>query len=312
MGYYNRDDLPFQYALADSFTVLDNYFCSVMGPTHPNRYMWMTGTMDPNGQFGGPALDNSQLYGTYSWTSYADRLTAAGVPWFCYQETDSYGSNGFNVLQFLKQYYEAPESSPLYQNAMVSTPAGQFEWDALNDKLPAVSWVFPTLDVSEHPNAMPNAGAQYVASKLDAIAANPDVWAKTAVIISYDENDGLFDHVAPPVGPGYRVPAVIVSPWTLGGKVCSVAYDHTSQLRLAELVTGVSEPNIRAYRRQAFGDMSEAFGFGQGHQGFPSLPDTAGPMSLATYEASNLPLPSFPGGSQTFPVQEPGTRPHIG
>ena len=337
MGYYERQDIPFHFALADAFTIFDNYHCSVLGPTHPNRYMYMTGTIDPNGQYGGPALDNDEINGTYSWTSYPERLTAAGVSWMCYQETDSYGANGFNVLQFLKQYIDAPTDSTLYQSAMVSTPAGQFEYDALNDKLPAVSWVFPTVATSEHPNAMPNAGAAWLASKLDAIAANPEVWAKTLVIINYDENDGLFDHVVPPlpptgtadefvslnspggtvggglpIGAGYRVPCIVVSPWTVGGNVCSTPLDHTSVIRFLEQLTGVQEPNISAWRRRAFGDFTDIFGRSSARDGFPALPDTSGPLTLANYETSQFPLPVFPGAQQSFPVQERGHRPSIG
>ena len=111
---------------------------------------------------------------------------------------------------------------------------GRFEYDALHDKLPAVSWIIPTSYQSEHPDYMPADGAAFVASKIDAIALNPDVWRKTVFVLNYDENDGIFDHVAPPVpaantpgefvhrlpiGAGFRVPCIIVSPWTVGGHV---------------------------------------------------------------------------------------------
>ncbi len=78
---------------------------------------------------------------------------------------------------------------------------GQFEYDAINDQLPTVSYILPTSYQSEHPDFMPAAGADYVASKVNAIAANPDVWAKTVFILIYDENDGFFDHVVPPTAP---------------------------------------------------------------------------------------------------------------
>ena len=132
---------------------------------------------------------------------------------------------------------------------MARGPEGQFEYDAIHDKLPAVSWIIPTSYQSEHPDYMPADGAAFVASKIDAIAANPDVWAKTAFILDYDENDGIFDHVAPPVPPpgtphefvdglpiggGFRVPCIIVSPWTAGGWVCSETLDHTSVLQFLE------------------------------------------------------------------------------
>src|SRR3546814_1408199 len=107
----------------------------------------------------------------------------------------------------------------------------------------------------------------------ESIAANPDVWAKTAFILCYDENDGLFDHVPPPVPPtgtpgefvgglpiggGFRVPCIVIPPWTAGGWVCSEPLDHTSILRFLEAFTGVREPNITDWRRRTFGDMTRA------------------------------------------------------
>jgi phospholipase C len=103
---------------------------------------------------------------------------------------------------------------------------------------------------------MPADGAAFVASKIDALAANPEVWAKTLFILNYDENDGIFDHVAPPVPPvgtphefvdglpigaGFRVPCILVSPWTTRGWVSSDVFDHTSVLLFLEKFTGVHE-----------------------------------------------------------------------
>jgi phospholipase C len=337
MGYFTREDIPFQYALADAFTIFDSYHCSVFGPTHPNRYMYMTGTIDPNGEFGGPALDNNAKEGTYSWKTYPERLVETGVSWKIYQEpTGANGAPVGNVLKHMKQYIDADKNSTLYQNAMVTTPTGQFEYDAMNDKLPTVSWLMPPNVFCEHPAQLPAAGAAYVASKIDAIAANPEVWAKTAFILTYDENDGMFDHVPPPtppagtadefvtrtsptgipggglpVGPGFRVPTIIVSPWTVGGRVCSEPSDHTSILRFLERVTGVAEPNISSYRRGALGDLTSAFRFG-GARHAPALPDTGGAYNLAQYEATQLPMPVVPTSEQTVPTQEPGRRPRVG
>jgi phospholipase C len=332
MGYYEHQDIPFQRALAEAFTICDNYFCSVLGPTHPNRYMWLTGTIDPAGQFGGPALDNNVTNGAYHWPTYAEALTEAGVSWKCYQEADNYGTN---VLEYFKQFQNAPTGSPLYQNAMTIQPAGQFEIDALNDKLPTVSWLFPTSYQSEHPNYLPAAGAAFVASKIDAIAANPEVWAKTVFLLVYDENDGLFDHVPPIippagtdgewvtvttspggtasadlwVGPGFRVPCIIVSPWTAGGWVFSERSDHTSHLRFLEAVTGVPATNISAWRRGHFSNLTSAFRF-DARARPPVLPDTSGPLTVAQYTSAQYPLPAFPGADQTPPRQPRGHRPH--
>ncbi len=166
---------------------------------------------------------------------------------------------------------------------------------------------------------MPADGAAFVASKIDAIAANPDVWAKTLFILNYDENDGIFDHVVPPnppagtphefvdglpIGGGFRVPCLLISPWTTGGWVCSDKLDHTSCLQFLEKLTGVREPNISDWRRKTFGDMTTALRFGDAKKEAPLLPDTSGPLRLAEYESTFLPRPILPGAEQKAPEQE--------
>ena len=330
MGYYDRSDIPFHYALADAFTVCDHYHCSMLGPTWPNRMYWMTGTCDPDGLNGGPILDNNAPSGGYTWTTYAERLTAAGVSWKVYQQSDV---DGKNMLNEFAQFQNAPKDSTLYTSGQEFQPVGAFEYDARNDNLPTVSWILPSDVDSEHPNWTPAYGAAYIASKIDAIAANPEVWAKTVFILSYDENDGLFDHVVPPtppagtpdefvtltspggtpgaglpVGAGFRVPCIVVSPWTAGGYVASETFDHTSQLRFLEQVTGVAEPNISQWRRRTFGDLTSAFRFHHAADA-PVLPDTHGDLLVSEYEVSQLPAPTLPGADQQIPTQEPGRRP---
>jgi phospholipase C len=166
---------------------------------------------------------------------------------------------------------------------------------------------------------MPADGAAFVASKIDAIAANPDVWAKTLFILNYDENDGIFDHVPPPVpnngtphefvngvpiGAGFRVPCILISPWTAGGYVCSDTFDHTSTLRFLEKLTGVHEPNISDWRRSTFGDLTSALRFDGAKKEPPLLPDTSGRLRLAEYESTFLPAPVFPSKDQKPPEQE--------
>jgi phospholipase C len=330
MGYFTRADIPFHYALADAFTICDGYHCSVMGPTYPNRLFWMTGTNHPPGTEEGAMLGNfPPPYGT-KWKTYPERLEEAGVSWKIYHHENKKEvaegqmntmNFGFNVLACFPQFQQAPPDSPLFVKAM--TPShDQFRQDCLNDKLPAVSWIYPPGHASEHPDHMPADGAAFVAGIVDAIAANPKVWAKTAFILNYDENDGLFDHVAPPVPPagttdeflqglpigaGFRVPCLIVSPWTAGGWVASENFDHTSVLRFLEKFTGVREPNISDWRRQTFGDLTSAFRFQDSIAGPPPLPNTTQLLALAN-QSRNLPPPVIPTGGQAQPVQEPGVR----
>jgi phospholipase C len=174
---------------------------------------------------------------------------------------------------------------------------------------------------------MPADGAAFVASKIDAIAANPDVWAKTVFILDYDENDGLFDHVAPPfapagtahefvsglpIGGGFRVPCIVISPWTAGGWVCSQNFDHTSVLQFLEKFTGVRESNISDWRRQTFGDLTSVFRFEEEQARPPVLPDTTAVLNMAKYASVNLPEPVFPRDDQKLPQQEKGERRRTG
>jgi phospholipase C len=91
MGYFSRSDLPFYYALADNFTICDHYFCSVLGPTDPNRVMAFSATIDPGGTQGGPVLVTQtsgcpEQYGTFSWETMPEVLLDAGITWKVYND----------------------------------------------------------------------------------------------------------------------------------------------------------------------------------------------------------------------------------
>ncbi|KNB50516.1 phospholipase C [Streptomyces caatingaensis] len=316
MGYYERDDIPFHFALAEAFTLCDAYHCSVLGPTWPNRlYLW-TGTIDPGGRHGGPVTSND-IPRPFRWTTYAERLTAAGVSWHVYQEEDDYGCN---PLEFFQAFQDAGPGDPLYEHGLTITSGEGFADDARAGRLPTVSWIVPASPQCEHPDYLPAAGADFLARQLDAVAANPAVWDKTVFIINYDENDGLFDHVVPPmpppgtpdefargapIGAGIRVPCFVVSPWSQGGYVAGEPFDHTSVLRFLERVTGVREPNISDWRRRTFGDLTSALGLPAGRP-FPRLPETRGPLWRAEHDVATLPPAAFPGEDQEPPHQEEG------
>jgi phospholipase C len=328
MSYYERQDIPFHFALAETFTLCDAYHSSLLGPTWPNRMYLMTGMIDPLGTGGGPMISNvvpsPTTHQPYTWKTYPERLTEAGISWRVYQEEDDYGTN---PLEWFQAYQSATPGSPLYENALTIHSADRFEWDARNDRLPTISWILPTSGQSEHPSYLPASGANFLASKLNAVAENRDVWAKTVVIVNYDENDGLFDHVVPPlppagtpaefvdglpIGGGVRVPAFVVSPWSVGGFVATEQFDHTSVLQFLESLTGVKETNISDWRRQTFGDLTSALGFSNGKASTfpPHLPPTIGEFWEAEHEVATLPAATVPGASQTPPVQE-SRRPRL-
>jgi len=111
-----------------------------------------------------------------------------------------------------------------------------------------------------------------------------------------------------PIGGGFRVPCILVSPWTLGGWVATERFDHTSPLRLLELLTGVKAPNLSAWRRSTFGDLTSALGVASTASP-PALPDTKAQLAEAEKEVETLPPPTLPGKTQTPPKQETGTIP---
>lgn len=319
MGYLTRADLPFYYALADAFTLCDGYHCSVFGPTDPNRFYLMTGTIDPVGAHGGPAINNEGR--NYSWETYPERLERAGISWRVYHDLDDYGCNS---CQYFVQYKDLPRSSPLYENAMRDRPFYELLWDLKAGNIPQVSWIVPPSSVTEHPDYLPAAGEDHTNQVLQALWSNPALWSKTALILNYDENDGLFDHVAPPtpepgtkdefvgdlpIGLGYRVPCMVISPFSRGGYVCGRTFDHTSTLRLIETRFGVEVANLSKWRRETTGDLTAAFGFGEPPRlDVPNLPETEQALRMAEEHAMSLPRPALPE-EQTLPRQESGTRP---
>jgi phospholipase C len=199
--------------------------------------------------------------------------------------------------------------------------------DFRSGNLPQVSWICAPAAFTEHPWYMPAAGEYYTSRILAALMSNPAVWARTAFFLTYDENDGQFDHVAPPVAPpgtpdefveglpiglGFRVPTLLISPFSRGGYVCGSTFDHTSVLRFIETRFGVEVPNLSRWRRETCGDMTAAFGFGRAADlSVPSLPETARALQVAEHNAKTLPDPQ-PPAKQSMPQQEPGTRPRLG
>jgi phospholipase C len=213
LGYYAEADVPFQFALARAFTICDHYHCATQTGTNTNRLFLFTGYNDPLAVAGGPSTDNSHddfhpdPNTDYRWTTYPERLEAAGISWQVYQNmADNFTDNplaGFRL--FRNAWYQRPGFSQSLRNRGVSTrDLDLLKADVLANRLPQVSWVVATAEGSEHPGpSSPASGADYIARVLDALTANPESWSKTVFIINFDENDGFFDHVPPPAVPSY-------------------------------------------------------------------------------------------------------------
>lgn len=214
-----------------------------------------------------------------------------------------------------------PAERSLYERALRRVRphclAADFRADVEAGRLPEVSYLVPSAADSEHPGASsPAASATITYQILDAIASNREVWDSTALFITFDENDGFFDHVPPPcppdevadefyggwpIGFGARVPMTVVSPWTVGGYVSSEVFDHTSVTRFLETWTGVRAPDISAWRRRVSGDLTGVFDFDRARR--PGLP--ARPAPAPVFTGRWRPTPP---AEQRLPEQEPGRR----
>ena len=353
LGFLSRHDLPFHYALADAYTIGDAYHCSVLSATGPNRtYLW-SGSINADQAHGSFVAysGGDELGKSLPWESYPETLQKAGVTWKVYQGTDNYGDNGaqyFATFAALDPSQggtaPAPGTNVYYDNGLATVPepldpenangdnlANAIKADVVAGKLPQVSWVVTNQQYSEHPDGAPTDGAYYIGKVLQALNADPAVFNSTLVIIDFDENDGQFDHVPPPVPPagtgaefytetgnasippiplpvglGFRVPLLLISPWTRGGWVTSEVSDHTSVVQFLEQWTkaiGKSAPcpNISAWRRGVCGDLTSAFDFENPVYGLPDLPFITSTVGEAH---SYHPVPA----SDVMPAQEPGAK----
>jgi len=480
MGYYNREDIPFYYALADAFTVCDQHFSSALTGTSPNRLFFFTGTVRAKQNEQSKAhvwngeIDHKDIF----WTTFPERLEEMGISWKVYQnelsipvgfkgeEEDWLANFTDNDLEFFKQYHvrlhpkhlefmenhglklqkeiktlqakieRTPEDSVakdqlikarrnldllkkeqqewnqerfdqlsereknIHKKAFVTNkndpdyhqlaemtyddqgkkremkvPKGdvlhQFRADLASGKLPTVSWLVPPSNFSDHPGS-PWYGAWYISEVMDILTKNKEVWKKTIFIITYDENDGYFDHVPPflppntakpetgkasegmdtlvehvtmqqeaqrgvdkkdrresAIGLGYRVPMLVISPWTKGGWVNSQVFDHTSGLQFLEhfltqkIGKKIVEDQISDWRRTVCGDLTSVFRVAKDDQvvspkplvkekfiqgiynaKFKSLP--AGFKSLSKAEQQKV--QDNPLSTPLLPVQERGIR----
>lgn len=463
MGYYNREDLPFYYALADAFTVCDQHFCSSLTGTSPNRLFFWSGTIraeqreDSKAHVWNDEIDHKDIH----WTTFPERLEALGISWKTYQnelsipvgfegeEADWLANFTDNELEFFKQFnvrlhpqhrayleqqvktlpqeikklksllkqnaqdeetaallkqkeanlvkvladrkvwtqerydgLSAYEKS-IHQKAFVTNvndpdyhklidmpyaedgiarnmkiPKGdvlhQFRRDVAEGKLPTVSWLVPPCNFSDHPGA-PWYGAWYISEVMDILTKNEEVFKKTIFILTYDENDGYFDHVPPflpphtgksetgkassgmdtraefvdmkqeqargfkekresSIGLGFRVPMLVVSPWTKGGYVNSQVFDHTSNLQFLEhFLSGktgkkLEQPQISDWRRTVCGDLRSVFRVADDK---PAAMPVALEKEGFIQSIHNAKFKALPAGFMTthMPVQERGIRP---
>ncbi|MDP9226360.1 MAG: twin-arginine translocation signal domain-containing protein [Actinomycetota bacterium] len=218
MGYYTRKELPFYYGLFDSSTLCGNYFCSVAGPTWPNRFYLAAGTS------GGITTNGVWGYGVFDYPIILDLLEAAGVSWKVYNigwDSVPYG-NTDNVFVFWRRWAK---------DRRTRGSKGGYLNNLERGRLPQVSFIIPSYarGWDEHPPADVSVGMG-IQEELITSLRNSSAWDTSAYILTYDEHGGYFDHVPPPTldayGPGVRVPTWVISPYAKRSHIEATRYEH--------------------------------------------------------------------------------------
>ena len=226
MGYYKSSDLPYYYSLFPQFTLCANYFCGVLSETYPNRLVLYSGTSGGN-------TSNDINNGTLNYPCVLDLLSGHGIT---FKNYNFHCPSNYSILALFKKWATGGPNNELNRSQ------AQFFSDCTNNTLPQVSFITEAPPYDEHPPANNQIGMNMIKSIITAVQASK-AWASTAILVTYDEGGGFFDHKPPrqldAYGPGIRVPMMIVSPFAKKGFVDTAYSEHSSVLKFIEAVFGL-------------------------------------------------------------------------
>lgn len=247
-GQYYESDIPNYFALAKQFTLCDNYFTDVAGPSTPNHLMAIAADS--------PVINNphhkdpKQFQPPFNIPSLPENLQKAGLEW------KNYGGYAFDYITNLK-------------NNPRNVVAGQFAQDASAGKLANVSWLYGPKNLSEHPTENVSDGDAWTATQIKAIIQG-GLWSTTAIFITWDDWGGWYDHVNPPEVEkwkdgsqfryGNRVGCIVASPYAKTGHISQTLNSHVSLVKFCEMIFGLPAINKRD---SSAGDMLDCFDFTQ-------------------------------------------------
>ena len=230
LSYYDWHEIPNYWDYARRYTLCDRFFSSVDGPSEPNHLY--TVAAQSGGLVNNPPPNIGGQDGVYTFPTMAELLQKTGVSWKYYDEkADPHKHSLWNPLPGFKAF----QSSPELMSHLVGLT--EFYHDAKAGTLPQVCWIVPTARDSEHPPADSARGMRHVTDLINAIMSGPN-WKDTAIVLTWDDFGGFYDHVMPPnvdeYGYGPRVPTLVISPYARPGYICHSTFDFTSPLKLIE------------------------------------------------------------------------------
>ncbi len=273
VGYYNGSTIPTYWDLAEEYGLGDQFFSATLSYSLPNHWFLLAGQapakaetdwlfVTTNKKTGATEMtpaDSVYLNEANNTPAIDDQLVNTSITWKYYDESfdnatyaqELTGTNLGLKGQGVPSVYNYWD--PLAAKNQTYTPAfephwvnrGQFQADAAAGNLPNISWVIPDVGESDHPPANLSLGMQFVGSIINSVEQSPD-WNSTAVFVTWDEYGGYYDNVAPPqlnpagLGLGFRVPLLVVSPYTPEGYISNTTGSFVSLLHFMEWRYGLS------------------------------------------------------------------------
>jgi phospholipase C len=226
LSYYDDTVIPNYWLYAEKFTLCDEFFSALRGPSMPN-HLYTVAAQSGGLVYNVPANKEAM----YSFPSVVELLGGANISWTYYVDHDPNVETLWNPLPGFENYAGANAVLPHLART------AQFFKDIKGGTLPQVCWLIPSPKESEHPPADIKIGMNYVTRLVNSIMKS-SYWASCAIVIFWDDYGGFYDHVAPAqvdqYGYGFRVPALVISPYSRGGVVVHTKYDLTSPLSLLE------------------------------------------------------------------------------
>jgi phospholipase C len=289
MGYYDRSNIPNYWAYADHFVLDDNFFSSLMGPSLPNHLYIASGNNGPTNMtydwiIGRGIVENPSIIDPYGgwaqgvnlgWSTLAQQLSESNTSWKWYDgDANPRAPSIWNVLPLFDYFQKNPDQ---LVDHVQST--AEFVTDVHNGSLPAVSWIIPGIWVpptypaecegespSEHPPGRIDCGMDYVTYLINQVMQS-SYWQSSAIILTWDDYGGFYDHVAPPqvdqYGEGFRVPTLVISPWAKPNFIDHTMYEFASLISLADSILGLPPTEPRVINAN---DMMNSFDFLQSPQ----------------------------------------------
>jgi phospholipase C len=273
----HQSDIPNYWAYAQYFTLADNFFSTISGPSLPNHLFSIAGEdnnvdslISPKGagswgcdapvgttvEERAPAGTVTHAFPCFDFQTMADLLDANKLSWN-YYVTPGSELQTYDAIKHIR--YGSDWTTHMYNYT-------RFVSDAASGKLPAVTWLLQPWHYSDHAPQSICSGENETVKNINAVMSDSSEWASTAIILTWDDFGGFYDHVVPPVGPnpqiefGFRVPAIIISPYAQQGLVDHTMYSFPSLLKFIEDTFGL--PSLTSFDGQS-NDMFNAFNFNQ-------------------------------------------------